>query len=221
MDDGRELPTERSRRPDDELYIDTECTGRRTPSKRCVMARVAARVFPATPKCWNFNESINAVASCRAPSDGTLLPLCLEVGISQNALIVECAGDYPQCGTYLEVHRGTNRDVLSSVKLKSTFTSGYRMSLLSTTYKRNSSLTLCYDPVNGGQHEVRSALVASCALCRAFSLLPQQRFGCAQPPTRALLLTRARGGAGLVGASDFVCTCRAATHTVSRRVSAV
>jgi hypothetical protein len=55
--------------------------------------------------------------------------LCLELGVTQNALIVECGGRYradPHCGTYLEVHRPGHAGVLAEARLPGMFTSGYR-----------------------------------------------------------------------------------------------
>ena len=74
----------------------------------------------------------------------------MEVGITQTAYIVECGGafaDDEHCGTFLEVHRrsgGANAsaatavdpaEVLGETRLRGMYTSGYRMSLVSTTYK--------------------------------------------------------------------------------------
>ena len=50
--------------------------------------------------------ALTADTHCRAPADGSPVQLCLELGVTQNAYIVECGGAHardPHCGTYLEV----------------------------------------------------------------------------------------------------------------------
>lgn len=105
-----------------------------------------------TPRCWNHNDSIVAHASCRAPLDGAELPLCMEVGITQTAYIPECGGKYlddASCGTFLEIHKPGDPTILSDVRLRGQYASGYRMAVISTTYMRNLSRIICE-----GDHEV-------------------------------------------------------------------
>lgn len=66
---------------------------------------------------------------CRDPTDGSPVALCLALGVTQNALIVECGGRHsrnPHCGTFLEVHRPGHAEVLADTRLPGMFTSGYR-----------------------------------------------------------------------------------------------
>jgi hypothetical protein len=109
------------------------------------------------PACWNYNDSVVGDAPCRAPSDGSLVPACIEIGYMQNAYVVECGGKYeddPHCGTFLEIHRPGSQEILSEMKLKAVYASGYRMAIMSTTFKRDATKTLCYDNTWQGNYEV-------------------------------------------------------------------
>ena len=157
--DGSPAPANALRRPRDQLVIDPTCTGPQQPRGRfdCVTNRVAARPWPSMPACWNWNASVSAGVGCRSPLDGAPLPLCLELGYTQNAYVADCGGIYQgsvHCGTYLEVHRPGREDKLAEVRLPGVLPSGYRMTVISTTYKRNDSLALCYDPVKAGRYEL-------------------------------------------------------------------
>ena len=158
-DDGEVMDIDTSRRPDDELFIDESCEGENLPLGRtdCVMSRVARRSFPLLPRCWNVNDSVIADANCRSPADGTALPLCLEVAVTQTAFILECGGNFAtneHCGTYLEIHRPARADKLSEVRLRAMYSSGYRMTVISTSYKGDSGKTICYDPIKKGAYEI-------------------------------------------------------------------
>ena len=156
--DGSVMNKVDSRRPDDELYINEDCTGPSTPNINCVIARLAARPFPVMPQCWNYNASVVADKPCRAPADGSNVDLCIEVGITQTAFIVECGGQYAtssHCGTFLEVHRPGSDEVLAETRLRGMYTSGYRMSLISSTYKQAPNQVICSDPITMGRYEVR------------------------------------------------------------------
>lgn len=85
-----------------------KCLGEGDPFPSCIAERVARKESDMYPRCWNFNTSIVADGTCRAPSDGTVMPLCMEVGYTQTAYVVECDNEYrdnAHCGTYLEIHR--------------------------------------------------------------------------------------------------------------------
>lgn len=156
--DGSALADEVSRRPDDELFIDETCEDEYLPEGRadCVMPRIARRPPRVMPRCWNWNESVVADQPCRAPADGSPVELCLEVGITQSAYVVECGGKAmtdPHCGTFLEIHRPGRADKLSETRLRGSYPSGYRMTIISTTYKRHSSRVICYDPIKQGNYE--------------------------------------------------------------------
>ncbi|KAA0146079.1 hypothetical protein FNF29_08267 [Cafeteria roenbergensis] len=104
------------------------------------------------PRCWNHNSSVIANEPCRAPADGAMIPLCLQLGVTQTAYIVECGGEFrndPNCGTFLEIHRPGRREVLAQARLRGQFASGYRSTVISTTYRGNSSRVLCE-----GAHEL-------------------------------------------------------------------
>lgn len=156
-EDRRRVPDAARRTLRKKLLIDETCLAARVPRRDCLMRRVSQVAWPTTPACWNWNASVVADAACAAPADGATLPLCLALGYTQTAYVVECGGQYqssPDCGTLLEVHRPGRRDVLASTRLRSVTPSGYRMTVVSTTYQGNSSRVICYDPINGGRHEV-------------------------------------------------------------------
>jgi hypothetical protein len=97
------------------------------------MSRVARRPFSSLPRCWNRNESIVADGSCRSPVDGSLLPLCIELAVTQTNFIVECANEFkadPHCGTFLEVHRPGFAEKIGEARLRAMYPSGYRMTVL-------------------------------------------------------------------------------------------
>lgn len=75
-----------TRYPDDEYFIDPECTGMLEPRTDCVAQRTARKEFSKRPRCWNFNDTIVADASCRSPVDGSTLPTCFEVRAAARAL---------------------------------------------------------------------------------------------------------------------------------------
>ena len=121
------------------------------------MSRVARRPFSSLPRCWNRNESIVADGSCRSPVDGSPLPLCIELAVTQTNFIVECANEFkadPHCGTFLEVHRPGFAEKISEARLRAMYPSGYRMTVLSTTYKGDQARTLCYDALKKGRFEL-------------------------------------------------------------------
>lgn len=149
---GEQLPLESSRLPTDSLEIDELCTGERQPFDYCVRSRVARKPYPLTPRCWNNNATIVADRSCRSPMDGSSLPLCLELAVTQTAYIVECGGTFRRsqsCGTFLEVHRPGSEEVLAQARLRGQYTSGYRMAVMTTTHGGRSNRTLCE-----GRHEL-------------------------------------------------------------------
>lgn len=169
--DGSVLSNEYSRKPTFGLVMNEQCTDAGIPFPECYMARVASTQPLATPACWNRNASMVGDAPCRAPSDGTLIPFCMELAFAQNAYVFECGGVYesdPHCGTFLEVHRSGRPEILSDTHLKAQFTSGYHMTLLSTTYQRHNDRVLCYDLVNEGAHEV-SVLLCCIVFCAVSS----------------------------------------------------
>jgi hypothetical protein len=128
-----------------------------TPRLDCVLPRLARRTFSVVPKCWNFNSTVLADAPCRSPVDGSLVPLCIELGITQSSYVHDCAAASqtdPECGTFLEIHRPGRKGILSEVRIKGMYTSGYRKWLISSTYKRARDRVICYDPLRDGAYEL-------------------------------------------------------------------
>ena len=159
LDTGAVIDPTTSRLPDDELFIDNSCTGVNLPAPRtdCVMSRIARRPFASLPRCWNRNDTVVADGSCRSPADGSLLPLCIELAVTQTNFIIECDNDFktdPHCGTFLEVHRPGFADKIGEARLRAMYPSGYRTTVLSTTYKGDQTRTLCYDSIKKGKFEL-------------------------------------------------------------------
>lgn len=149
---GEDLSEEASRLVDFELFIDERCNDLFDPFERCFQPRIARRASTSLARCWNHNSTIIANRNCRAPADGTMLPFCLEIGITQTAYIVQCGGKYkddPNCGTFLEIHRPGRREILSQTRLRGQFASGYRMTVISMTHKGSAERVLCE-----GEHEM-------------------------------------------------------------------
>ena len=77
--------------------------------------------------------------------------------MTQTSFINACANDFaedPHCGTFLEVHWPGFAVKLGEVRLRAMYPSGYRMTVLSTTYMGDQSRTLCYDPLKQGHYEL-------------------------------------------------------------------
>lgn len=159
LDGGVAMDPAISRRPDAAYFIDETCTGQFQPPGRvdCVAARVASREYAVNPRCWNSPDDVIADAGCRSPADGSPLALCLELGFTQTAYVVECGGASQfneHCGTFLEIHPPGFADMINEAKLRGTYTSGYRMTVISTTYKGDATRTLCWDPIKLGAYEL-------------------------------------------------------------------
>ena len=159
LDDGSTLLQAVSRLPDDQLYIDDSCQGLNLPPGRtdCYEVRLARKPFPILPRCWNRNETVIGDGTCRSPSDGSSLNLCIELGITQTGFIYECGGEFkedPHCGTFLEIHRPGFADKVSETRLRGLYPSGYRMTVISTTYKGDPNRTICYDQIKQGKFEM-------------------------------------------------------------------
>ena len=157
--DGTLVMEGASRLPASTLVMDETCTGDAEPPGRvdCVMARIARGASLAYPTCWNWNTSVVADAGCRSPFDGSPIPLCVELGYSQTVHIVQCGGAFhtdEHCGTFLEVHRPARSDKLADVRLPRVESSGYRMTVIPTTYKGDDTRVLCWDPLHKGAYEI-------------------------------------------------------------------
>jgi hypothetical protein len=152
---GELLSYDFARVPDKEVVLDTTCKGFLDPRDDCISDGVGTLVFPQTPACWNHNATISALPSCRNPRTGAPMPLCFEGGFVQTAFIMECNGrfkDDPHCGTFLEIHKPGSTEALSATKLRGQYTSGYRMSVMTTTVKGDNTKVLCNG--GGGSYEV-------------------------------------------------------------------
>jgi len=155
-DDATPFTEEASRFPDTQVLFDEECEDLAVPRFECLGLRAKRANYSIFPVCWDRNDTVDATKSCRAPGDGRVLPYCVEVAFSQTAFINECNNrfaDDPHCGTFLEIHKPGHPEgdetILGEVKLRRQFTSGYRMSLLPTTYQGMRNRLLCR-----GTHEV-------------------------------------------------------------------
>lgn len=70
----------------------------------------------------------------------------LQLAITQTAYIPECGGEFKdsnECGNFLEVHRPGSIEVLTSVRIKGQYTSGYSGIVISSNYKRDPKRILC------------------------------------------------------------------------------
>lgn len=146
-----------SRLPPPAVVMNLKCTGPGAPFPDCASNLVQHKPSAVYPACWNHNDSVVGDASCRAPSDGSRIPLCLEVAYSQSAYVVECdnaAANDPHCGVYLEVHRPGQANVLADTKLKAVFTSGFRNAIVTTTYMGDSTRVICWDNFKQGRYEL-------------------------------------------------------------------
>jgi len=146
---GDPLVSEASRMPDDEIFFDEDCEDLSVPFFDCVGLRARRQRFRTFPVCWDRNESVSALDSCLAPLDGRTVPNCVALGYSQTALIVECNNQFrndPHCGTFLEIHKPGDEEVLAATKLRGQMFSGYRMTLISLTYKGRLDRLLCRGP---------------------------------------------------------------------------
>ena len=84
---GVELPIEESRRADDELYIDSECTGVGAPHPYCRGYRMAMRSFYEQAACTDHNMTVNAGKDC-TDIFGNTKPNCMQVAYTQTGFIM-------------------------------------------------------------------------------------------------------------------------------------
>ena len=77
----------------------------------------------------------------------------MELAFTQNSLIVECGNEFaddPHCGTFLEIHKPEDPIILSEIRLRGQFMSGYRQTVMSLTIMGRDDMVLCR-----GEHQVR------------------------------------------------------------------
>lgn len=95
------------------------------------------------------NASLNALDSCYGPTNGTLLPKCVQVGYTSNAFIPLCGIDDNHCGTFLEIHmaHGTpyqaEEDIIAEVRIDTRQVSGYYTTVIPTTWMGSHDRVLC------------------------------------------------------------------------------
>ncbi|OWZ17383.1 hypothetical protein PHMEG_0008681 [Phytophthora megakarya] len=97
------------------------------------------------PACWDYNDSINALASCYSV-DGRERETCVAVGFMQSSYIVQCGGDFElsnHCGVFLELHEPDNGVILSQTRLLKQYTSGFRTTTLPLFFQGDHTRTIC------------------------------------------------------------------------------
>lgn len=119
--------------------------------QECIARRISRTQDPYRPVCWDYNATIQTNKPCKS-AEGVVSNHCLQLGYTQTAFITECGGEFKnniRCGTYLEVHLPGNEAIISFVKLKSGFVSGYKTTVLPTLFHINKQWSICR-----GQHEL-------------------------------------------------------------------
>ena len=105
------------------------------------------------PACWDYNATVEANSTCR-DTNGDVRKDCVTIGFSSTNFIVHCGGAYaddPTCGTFLEIHRVDDPEILADVRIapKDAFTSGYRTMTMPLRYKGEDDRVVCR-----GQYEL-------------------------------------------------------------------
>lgn len=150
--DGARIDPEASRVPDDAVIINEDCVGLIDPEFNCVGFRSFKQEFSELPVCWDRNATVNGLGGCRNPTDGSAMEFCIELAFTQTALVVECGNEFlddPHCGTFLEIHKPDDPIILSEIKLRGQFMSGYRQTVMSTNVMGRTDIVLCR-----GSHQI-------------------------------------------------------------------
>ena len=166
---GAEIEEGELRRADDETFLAEECDGAAQESgdylyklgedgllrplsdkTHCQGMRLGNRPFPIKPNCSDNNATVDARQPCTDPETGISRPNCVQVGIAQTAVVINCGdspsdgpafSDHPHCGTFLEIHRenGSPYDpdeefIINEQRVTSTTISGYTTQTINMTY---------------------------------------------------------------------------------------
>lgn len=166
---GAEIEEGELRRADDETFLAEECDGAAQESgdylyklgedgllrplsdkTHCQGMRLGNRAFPIKPNCSDNNATVDARQPCTDPETGISRPNCVQVGIAQTAVVINCGdspsdgpafSDHPHCGTFLEIHRenGSPYDpdedfIINEQRVTSTTISGYTTQTINMTY---------------------------------------------------------------------------------------
>lgn len=143
------LSKEQSRLADETITFNAECVGYNDPKPYCVGKQYMRKRSTIFPQCWDRNDTVIGTQTCRDPEDNSSHSYCMEIAYKQTGYIVECNNEFkndPHCGTYIEIHKNNKEnkyEILSDIKLKGGFHSGYHDSYISLLYKGNTTRVLC------------------------------------------------------------------------------
>lgn len=118
-------------------YTNSGCTGR--------LRALVPMEDVVRPACWDYNDSINALASCYNV-DGRRRDTCVAVGFMQTSYIVQCGGAFElsnHCGTFLELHEPENEMILSQTRLLRQYPNGFRTTTLPLFFQGDRARTVC------------------------------------------------------------------------------
>lgn len=111
---------------------------------RCIAYKGAILPFPQFPRCWDYNTSVDSTKNCEGI--GGTAPNCLMVGYSCTGYITECGSTYQlngRCGTFLEIHKPDDNEVLSEVQVSGGMHTGFRLTALPLNWKKDPNRLLC------------------------------------------------------------------------------
>jgi len=134
-----------SRLQDEHIVYDASCVGGKTPHDACIDKNVARVRNPHNPPCWDYSDSVHSNSTCRG-ENGTTMANCVEVGFLQTAFVVACGGAAAHdlnCGTFLEIHRKNDGDILSESQLPAGFVSGFSVATIPMSYNYTLEHLLC------------------------------------------------------------------------------
>jgi hypothetical protein len=152
-EDGLSIPDGASRAPDDESYLDHECTAANEPYARCLGINWANKRSPQRQACIDNNQTVNASIGCYDQS-GNHHNQCLNIAYTSNAFIPQCNYTNPNvdaehCGTYIEIHQlqgspyQLETEKIAEVQIPTLNVSGYYTASIPLTWMGNPNTTLC------------------------------------------------------------------------------
>ena len=143
------VPVDEMRRAKDDTILDRSCSGLGTPHPYCLDYRVRAVRSNLRPACSDNNQTVDATLDCYTPG-GRRAPNCVQVGLSQTALIHQCGGVFandPTCGTLLEIHRSSPCDdehsILAETRILDRVADGTITTTIPLTYRGDPTRILC------------------------------------------------------------------------------